>query len=113
MTLDVADGHCSGLYFFLIPSAGGVQHQSPHNNSSKTRYIYTFHMIEGSKGVKYDERNWCVKLLPHSPTMSADQANCATQAAACSGVAVRKTARMTTDGSGWAILAARMRARRW
>lgn len=68
-------------------------------------------MIEGSKGVKYDERNWWVNLLSHSPAMSVDQVNCATQVAACSDVAVRKTARMTTDGSGWAILATWMRAR--
>lgn len=37
---------------------GSVQHQSPHNLSGKTRFIYTFHMIEGQDGYTYDERNW-------------------------------------------------------
>ena len=41
-------------------SLGNVQHQSPHNLSEKTRFIYTFHMIEGAKGSVYDERNWYV-----------------------------------------------------
>lgn len=41
-----------------LTSAGSVMHKSPPNPSDKTRIIYTFHMIEGAKGVKYDERNW-------------------------------------------------------
>lgn len=48
--------------------AGGVQHQSPHNLSDKTRFIYTFHMIEGAPGYTYDEKNWSVSIqhLPAS-----------------------------------------------
>ncbi|KAH8084207.1 hypothetical protein HD553DRAFT_285110 [Filobasidium floriforme] len=42
----------------LVLIHGNVQHQSPHNLSDKTRFIYTFHMIEGAKGTVYDERNW-------------------------------------------------------
>lgn len=42
--------------------AGGVQHQSPHNRSDKTRFIYTFHMIEGAPGYTYDEKNWSVSM---------------------------------------------------
>jgi hypothetical protein len=29
---------------------------SPPNLSVKTRFIYTYHMIEG--GARYDEKNW-------------------------------------------------------
>jgi hypothetical protein len=36
--------------------SGGVQHQSPHNLSEKTRFIYTFHMI--SDDASYDDKNW-------------------------------------------------------
>ncbi|KAJ9111422.1 hypothetical protein QFC19_001191 [Naganishia cerealis] len=42
----------------LVLIHGGVQHQSPPNLSDKTRFIYTFHMIEGQDGYTYDERNW-------------------------------------------------------
>jgi phytanoyl-CoA hydroxylase len=38
-------------------------HRSPANPSNKTRIIYTFHMIEGAKGVKFDERNWLAILM--------------------------------------------------
>lgn len=43
--------------------SGGVQHQSPHNLSEKTRFIYTFHMIEGAEGFEYDKHNWYVSRL--------------------------------------------------
>ena len=33
-------------------------HQSPPNPSDKSRLIYTFHMIEGADGHKYDGKNW-------------------------------------------------------
>jgi len=35
---------------------GSVLHKSEANRSSNSRYIYTFHIIEGE--AKYDERNW-------------------------------------------------------
>lgn len=41
-----------------VMCAGSVMHKSPPNPSDKSRLIYTFHMIEGGNGVKYDERNW-------------------------------------------------------
>lgn len=40
----------------LVIIHGSVQHMSPPNLSDKTRFIYTYHMIEGS--AKYDEKNW-------------------------------------------------------
>lgn len=42
-------------------------HKSPPNPSEKTRTIYTFHMIEGGKGVVYDERNWYVNAADGAP----------------------------------------------
>lgn len=43
----------------LVLIHGEVVHMSSHNHSSKSRYIYTFHMIEGDeKLVSYPERNW-------------------------------------------------------
>ncbi|OWZ52203.1 phytanoyl-CoA dioxygenase family protein [Cryptococcus neoformans 125.91] len=42
----------------LVLIHGSVMHKSPPNPSDKSRLIYTFHMIEGGNGVKYDERNW-------------------------------------------------------
>lgn len=39
-------------------TAGSVMHRSPPNPSDKTRLIYTFHMIDGSDGITYDEKNW-------------------------------------------------------
>ncbi|ORX69134.1 phytanoyl-CoA dioxygenase family protein [Linderina pennispora] len=35
---------------------GQVLHRSSHNHSDKSRWIYTFHIIEG--GYEYDDRNW-------------------------------------------------------
>ncbi|WWC91693.1 uncharacterized protein L201_006639 [Kwoniella dendrophila CBS 6074] len=42
----------------LVLIHGSVMHKSPPNHSDKTRFIYTFHMIEGGKGTIYDEKNW-------------------------------------------------------
>ncbi|WVO14243.1 hypothetical protein L204_101875 [Cryptococcus depauperatus] len=42
----------------LVLIHGSVMHKSSPNYSDQSRLIYTFHMIEGGKGVKYDERNW-------------------------------------------------------
>ncbi|WWC72000.1 uncharacterized protein I206_105959 [Kwoniella pini CBS 10737] len=41
----------------LVLIHGNVMHKSPPNLSDKTRFIYTFHMIEG-EGAIYDEQNW-------------------------------------------------------
>ncbi|KAF8210197.1 phytanoyl-CoA dioxygenase [Mycena galopus ATCC 62051] len=41
----------------LVLIHGSVLHKSERNTSSKTRFAYTFHMIENS-GAKYDDKNW-------------------------------------------------------
>ncbi|KAG0640343.1 hypothetical protein HOY80DRAFT_1009045 [Tuber brumale] len=43
----------------LVLIDGNVLHKSERNTSGVSRWIYTFHVIEGER--KYDERNW---LLP-------------------------------------------------
>ncbi|KAJ7703232.1 phytanoyl-CoA dioxygenase [Mycena rosella] len=40
----------------LILIHGSVLHKSERNSSDKTRFAYTFHMIES--GATYDEKNW-------------------------------------------------------
>ena len=40
----------------LILIHGNLLHKSEKNTSAKSRFIYTFHMIEGQN--KYDKRNW-------------------------------------------------------
>lgn len=40
----------------LVLIHGNILHKSEKNLSERSRYIYTFHMIEGEE--KYDERNW-------------------------------------------------------
>jgi len=40
----------------LVVIHGNVLHKSEANRSLKSRYIYTFHVIEGD--AKYDEKNW-------------------------------------------------------
>ncbi|KAG5290371.1 phytanoyl-CoA dioxygenase [Histoplasma capsulatum G186AR] len=42
----------------LVLIHGNVLHQSERNTSDKSRFAYTFHVIEGAEGWKYDERNW-------------------------------------------------------
>lgn len=50
-TLDVKAGS-------LVLIHGNVLHKSEKNTSEKSRYAYTFHVIEGAEGWRYDERNW-------------------------------------------------------
>ncbi|WVR07694.1 hypothetical protein IAU60_004736 [Kwoniella sp. DSM 27419] len=50
----------------LVLIHGSVMHKSPPNPSDKSRLIYTFHMIEGGKGYKYDDRNW-LQPTPETP----------------------------------------------
>ncbi|KAI8320532.1 phytanoyl-CoA dioxygenase [Martensiomyces pterosporus] len=40
----------------LVLIHGQVLHRSSHNYSDKSRWIYTFHIVEG--GYEYDGRNW-------------------------------------------------------
>jgi phytanoyl-CoA hydroxylase len=42
----------------LVLIHGNVLHKSERNTSSKSRFIYTFHVIEGAEGWEYDGRNW-------------------------------------------------------
>ncbi|KAJ5884836.1 Phytanoyl-CoA dioxygenase domain-containing protein 1 [Penicillium taxi] len=42
----------------LVLIHGNVLHKSEKNTSSRSRYAYTFHVIEGGEGWEYDERNW-------------------------------------------------------
>ena len=42
----------------LVLIHGNVLHSSEKNTSPKSRYAYTFHVIEGDKEWEYDERNW-------------------------------------------------------
>lgn len=37
---------------------GSVLHKSEKNTSPKTRYAYTFHMIESAPRAVYDHKNW-------------------------------------------------------
>jgi phytanoyl-CoA hydroxylase len=41
----------------LVLIHGNVLHKSEKNLSPKSRFVYTFHIIE-SEGVVYDKRNW-------------------------------------------------------
>ncbi|KAJ6593868.1 phytanoyl-CoA dioxygenase [Mycena capillaripes] len=49
----------------LVLIHGSVLHKSGRNTSDKTRFAYTFHMIESS-GAKYDEKNW-LQPTPNMP----------------------------------------------
>ncbi|TFK44201.1 phytanoyl-CoA dioxygenase [Crucibulum laeve] len=51
----------------LVLIHGSVLHKSERNTSPKTRFAYTFHMIEGEPGMaKYDEKNW-LQPTPEMP----------------------------------------------
>ncbi|KAL4920904.1 hypothetical protein BDW62DRAFT_198356 [Aspergillus aurantiobrunneus] len=42
----------------LVLIHGNVLHKSEKNTGEKSRFAYTFHVIEGAEGWEYDERNW-------------------------------------------------------
>ncbi|KAL4895492.1 hypothetical protein BDV59DRAFT_174026 [Aspergillus ambiguus] len=42
----------------LVLIHGNVLHKSEKNTSPRSRYAYTFHVIEGAEGWDYDRRNW-------------------------------------------------------
>ncbi|PWY96522.1 phytanoyl-CoA dioxygenase family protein [Aspergillus sclerotioniger CBS 115572] len=42
----------------LVLIHGNVLHKSERNTGDRSRFAYTFHVIEGAEGWKYDERNW-------------------------------------------------------
>ena len=42
----------------LVLIHGSVLHKSEKNTSLRTRFAYTFHMIESAPHAVYDEKNW-------------------------------------------------------
>ncbi|EAS34580.3 phytanoyl-CoA dioxygenase [Coccidioides immitis RS] len=42
----------------LVLIHGNALHKSEKNTSEKSRFAYTFHVIEGDEGWNYDDRNW-------------------------------------------------------
>ncbi|KAJ5299931.1 Phytanoyl-CoA dioxygenase domain-containing protein 1 [Penicillium atrosanguineum] len=42
----------------LVLIHGNVLHKSEKNTSPRSRFAYTFHVIEGAEGWDYDNRNW-------------------------------------------------------
>ncbi|KAL4788617.1 hypothetical protein BJX76DRAFT_344747 [Aspergillus varians] len=42
----------------LVLIHGNVLHKSEKNTGGKSRFAYTFHVIEGGEGWEYDDRNW-------------------------------------------------------
>ncbi|PWY90923.1 phytanoyl-CoA dioxygenase family protein [Aspergillus heteromorphus CBS 117.55] len=42
----------------LVLIHGNVLHKSEKNTGPRSRFAYTFHVIEGAEGWVYDERNW-------------------------------------------------------
>lgn len=42
----------------LVLIHGSVLHKSERNSSAKTRFAYTFHMIESPPYAVYDDKNW-------------------------------------------------------
>ncbi|KDN44934.1 PhyH-domain-containing protein [Tilletiaria anomala UBC 951] len=58
----------------LVLIHGSVLHKSEKNLSPKSRYIYTFHMIEGQD--KYDDKNWLqpTPKLPFTPLLNPPEA---------------------------------------
>lgn len=47
----------------LVLIHGAVLHKSDHNRSEKSRFIYTFHMIEGEH--EYPKDNWLQPSAAH------------------------------------------------
>jgi phytanoyl-CoA hydroxylase len=52
----------------LVLIHGSVLHKSERNTSAKTRFAYTFHMIDSPPYAVYDDRNWLqpTKAIPFS-----------------------------------------------
>ncbi len=51
----------------LVLIHGSVLHKSSHNYSDKSRFIYTFHMIDGAN--EYPADNW-LQPTPEHPFMN-------------------------------------------
>jgi len=52
----------------LVLIHGAVLHKSKRNTSPRTRFAYTFHMIDSPPHAKYDDKNWLqpTKDMPFS-----------------------------------------------
>lgn len=55
----------------LVLIHGSVLHKSERNTSDKTRFAYTFHMIESPPIAHYDEKNW-LQPTPEMPFSQLD-----------------------------------------
>jgi phytanoyl-CoA hydroxylase len=64
---------CSYLAGDLVIIHGTVLHKSPRNGSEKTRFAYTFHMIDTPPVAQYSDRNWLQPTpdMPFSPILDA------------------------------------------
>ncbi len=61
-------GNCADLVLIH----GSVVHRSEKNTSPKSRFIYTFHMIESEKeGVKWAETNWYAPRADFFPRVAS------------------------------------------
>ena len=51
---------------------GAVLHKSKRNTSARTRFAYTFHMIDSPPHAEYDNKNWLqpTKEMPFSKILS-------------------------------------------
>ena len=57
----------------LVLIHGDVVHASGHNHSAASRYIYTFHLIDG-EGTRYSEDNWLQSSQPFTRLRQAAKA---------------------------------------
>ncbi|KAH7927493.1 phytanoyl-CoA dioxygenase [Leucogyrophana mollusca] len=57
----------------LVLIHGSVLHKSERNTSARTRYAYTFHMIDSPPYATYDEKNWLqpTPAMPFSRILDA------------------------------------------
>ena len=56
----------------LVLIHGAVLHKSKRNTSARTRFAYTFHMIDSPPYAEYDNKNWLqpTKDMPFSKILS-------------------------------------------
>ena len=56
----------------LVLIHGAVLHKSKRNTSARTRFAYTFHMIDSPPYAEYDDKNWLqpTKDMPFSKILS-------------------------------------------
>jgi len=56
----------------LVLIHGTVLHKSKRNTSARTRFAYTFHMIDSPPYAEYDNKNWLqpTKDMPFSKVLS-------------------------------------------